>query len=293
MVQGRLKEAAAVETFRKVVKLDPKSPEAHLNLGIAIADQNQKEAALIEFSKAVELAPDSAAAHYNKGRLLADLHRYAEAVPELEAACRLAPGTSPDAFFRLGLSQRELRHYDQAVAALQRSVALDPRNADAYYLLGQSLQGLGKTDEALAAWKQAIEVDPNHSQALYSLFRALRKDRPEESKRYEARFQALQQQNGTTERARTLSNFGLAAAKSGNWKQAIAQFREAIQVCGSCDSSPVLHKNLGLTECQAGNYGDGEKELRVALKALPNDPDILRALQILEGIRAKAGPKAP
>ena len=37
MVQGRLGEAAAVETFRKVVKLDPKSPEAHLNLGIAIA----------------------------------------------------------------------------------------------------------------------------------------------------------------------------------------------------------------------------------------------------------------
>ena len=170
---------------------------------------------------------------------------------------------------------------------------MDPRNADAYYLLGQSLQSLGKTDDALTAWKKVIEIDPNQSQALYSLFRALRKSDPEASKRYEARFQALQQKNGTTERARTLSNFGLAAAKSRNWTQAIAQLREAIQVCGNCESSPVLHKNLGLTECQAGNYDDGERELRVALRTLPEDPDILRALQILEGIRAKAAVKKP
>jgi hypothetical protein len=48
-----------------------------------------------------------------------------------------------------------------------------------------------------------------------------------------------------------------------------------------------------LTECRAGNYDEGERELRVALKALPDDPDILRALQVLESLRAKAGPKAP
>jgi tetratricopeptide (TPR) repeat protein len=264
----------------------------HLNLGIALADQHQADLALNEFSTAVQLAPNSAATHYNKGRLLTDLHRYSAAVPELQEACRLSPDLA-DAFFRLGLSERELKHYEKSEAAFERAMALDPRNADAYYLRGQSLNSLGKSGEAIALWKKAIEIDPTHSQALYSLFRNLAKTKPDEAKQYEARFQALQQQNGTTERAQTLNNFALAAAKSGNWPQAIAQLRQAIEVCGNCQSSSLLHKNLGLTQCQAGNYEDGEKELRLAQKAIPNDPDILRALQMLADIRNKPAQRAP
>jgi tetratricopeptide (TPR) repeat protein len=167
-------------------------------------------------------------------------------------------------------------------------VRLDPRNGDAMYLLGQSLQSQGKRDEAVHAWKQTLALDPGHKQALYSLFRALAKTDSQQAAQYRARFEALQEQNGITERARTLSNFALAAAQSGKWDQAIGQLREAIQVCGVCSSLGTLHKNLGLTECEAGRLEDGEKELRLALKEAPGDPEILKPLQVLENLRANS-----
>jgi NAD(P)-dependent dehydrogenase (short-subunit alcohol dehydrogenase family) len=69
MVLVRLNRASeALPLFRKVTELDPNSPGAHLNLGIALADQNTLDAAVEEFSEAVRLDPNNAAAHYNKGR---------------------------------------------------------------------------------------------------------------------------------------------------------------------------------------------------------------------------------
>lgn len=79
----------AIELFRGVAKLKPGSAEAHLNLGIALADRYRLEEALSEFSTAEQLTPNSAAPHYNRGRVLADLRRYEEALPELKEACRV------------------------------------------------------------------------------------------------------------------------------------------------------------------------------------------------------------
>jgi predicted Zn-dependent protease len=234
----------------------------------------------------VKLAPGQAAPHYNNGRVLGDLRRYEEALSELQQACKL-DGSIPDAWFRLGIAQRETQHYGEAAEAFRTALKLNPRQPDASYLLGQVYQTLGKSPEAVIAWKSTLELDPNHAQALYSLSRALSKTNPEEATRYRARFTSLQAQSGATERARTLSNFALAAASAGKWNDAIAQLNEAIQVCGNCTSGPALHKNLGLTQCQAGRFDDCEKELRPLLEDLPGDPEIQQALTILENMRAK------
>ena|SRR5438270_8005259 len=61
--RGRNKQATG--TFRKVVAISPKSAEAHLNLGMAQADQFSRERALAEFTEAAQLSPDLGAAHYS------------------------------------------------------------------------------------------------------------------------------------------------------------------------------------------------------------------------------------
>ncbi len=60
--------------------------------------------------------------------------------------------------------------------------------------------------------------------------------------------------NSIMDRAQTLGNFALASADAHDWPQAIAQLKEALQVCGDCSALPILHKDLGLIYCRAGDY---------------------------------------
>lgn len=59
---------------------------------------------------------------------------------------------------------------DQAIAACQAALQLDPKSADAYYVLGIVARYLqGDTDEAVKFWHQAVISDPKHAKALIHL----------------------------------------------------------------------------------------------------------------------------
>jgi tetratricopeptide (TPR) repeat protein len=226
-----------------------------------------------------------ASPHYNRGRVLMDLHRYDEARPELEQACRLAPDFSIP-FYLLALAEAKLSEPENAIGALQKLIALQPRDADAYFLLGQSLQKVGRMPEAIAAWKKALEIDPGQSEALYNLLRNASKTNPEEAKAYKARFAALQEQNQAKSQAETLTNFGLASAKRGDYAQAIGQLRDALRECGECVSKADLHKDLGIIECQSGDVETGQQDLLKAKALKPQDPDTLKALAVVSQLHA-------
>jgi tetratricopeptide (TPR) repeat protein len=273
-----------VAILQRAVDLQPNSPEAHLNLGIALADNYRSDAALEEFARAVQLAPGSAAPHYNLGRAYYDLRHFDEAVAELKSACQLAP-SYPSALYFLGLNESKLTHYEEAVDALQKLITLQPRNADALFLLGQSYQKLNKTDEAIEAWKKAGEIDPSGTEVLYNLSRALLKTNPAKAKEYRDRLVALQQQKQLLTEADTLGNFALASAKRGDYSQAVSQFHEALNQCGDCQSKADLRKDLGLIECKSGDIDNGEKDLQIAKSLKPHDVDIQKALDIIAATR--------
>ena len=101
---------------------------------------------------------------------------------------------------------------------------------------------------------------------------------------YQQRFEALQKKRQITDRAETLGNFALASAEARDWDQAVAQLKEALQICGDCRSRAALHKNLGLIYCRSGEVRNGERELRVAAKLKPNDPDVVKALEVIRSL---------
>jgi tetratricopeptide (TPR) repeat protein len=287
MVETRLnRQSNAMETFRKVTALNPNSPEAHLNLGIALADQFNLESALTEFSEAVKLAPEAAAGHYNKGRVLLDLQRNAEAKPELEAAVRVDP-KSANSWYLLGLIAKQAGDSPESIKLFEKTVALDPRNADAMYMLGQEMQRNGDRVGAISRWRRVLQIDPQHSQALYNLSRILTPSDPDEAKELQKRFEALQAQQHITDRAQTLGNFALASAAAHDFPQAISQLKEAIQLCENCSTLALLHKDLGLIYCRSGDLRNGLTELQQAQKLTPADPDVSRAMHILQSAHAQ------
>ena len=282
MVLSRLnRPKEAIESFRKVVELDPKSPGAHLNLGIALADQFDLAGALVEFSEAVRLDPESSPAHYNKGRVLLDLQRNAEAQPELETAVKLDP-KSADSWYLLGLIQKQLGNNDESVKLFNKTATLDPGNPDALYMLGQGLLRQGDQAGAIAQWRRVILLNPDHAEALYNLSRLLAKSNPDEAKRLQARFEDLQQKKHIMDRAQTLGNFALASAAAHDWPKAISQLKEGLQECGNCSALPLLHKDLGLIYCHSGDLKNGLAELQAARKLSPNDPDVQKAISMVE-----------
>lgn len=282
MVLARLNKGSdALTYFRKVAELDPKSPGAHLNLGIALADQFDLNGALAEFSAAVSLDPNSSVAHYNKGRVLLDLQRNSEAKPELETATQL-DSSSADSWYLLGLISRQAGGTDEAIRHFKKSLAANPDNAEALFMLGQEQQRKGDTAGAIEQWRKAIQIRPQYSEAYYSLSRLLMQSNPDEAKRLQEQFQALQAAQHITDRAHTLGNFALASADAHDWPQAIAQLKEAITACGQCDSLAQLHKDLGLIYCHSGDYKNGRTELLEAQKMSPADEDIKKALTLLQ-----------
>jgi Tfp pilus assembly protein PilF len=239
---------------------------------------------LAEFSEAVRLAPSNAVAHYNRGRVLLDLQRDQEAKPELESATKLDPSAT-ESWYLLGIIARQAGDTDAAIRDFSQAVALKPDYADARFRLGRELAHKGDNTGAIEQWRKAIEIQPDYGEALYNLARLLAKSDPEESKRLQARFDALQSQKHIMDRAQTLGNFALASADAHDWPQAIAQLKEGIELCKDCSALSLLHKDLGLIYCRSGELKNGQAELLVAQKLSPSDPDVAKALQVLNSMQ--------
>jgi tetratricopeptide (TPR) repeat protein len=85
MLQRRVDEA--VPHFRESLRLNPKQPDAHFNLGNALAIQQKYEEAVAHFAECLKLSPNYAPAHKNLGGMaLARLGRREEAVSHLQEA---------------------------------------------------------------------------------------------------------------------------------------------------------------------------------------------------------------
>jgi tetratricopeptide (TPR) repeat protein len=149
-------------------------------------------------------------------------------------------------------------------------------------MLGRELLHRGDQAGASEQWHKAVEIQPDYGEALYNLGRLLEKSNPEEAKSLQARFDNLQAQKHIMDRAQTLGNFALASADAHDWPQAIAQLQEGIKLCKDCSALPLLHKDLGLIYCRSGELKNGQAELLIAQKLLPSDPDVSKALKILE-----------
>lgn len=83
-------------------------------------------------------------------------------------ATTLAAGRA-DAWFQLGSIHAGLQRYDDAIAAIEESISLDPASATARATLGQVLSHVGRVDEAADAFRALLRRDPANADAWSSL----------------------------------------------------------------------------------------------------------------------------
>ena len=133
--------------------------------------------AIAEAERAISLNPAYAAAHDRLGQCLEALGRTEEALAsyaEAERLARAGDDPSPWPSYHRGSLLRDGGRFDEALAPLERAVALDPKNAEARHELGLTLDRLGRPADALATLEAAAALDPDNPKIHYALSRLQR-----------------------------------------------------------------------------------------------------------------------
>jgi tetratricopeptide (TPR) repeat protein len=114
----------------------------------AVLERSDPAAAEAAYLRALTLAPDFEAAALNLGAMWADAGRHAELLALCDRALEQAPASALLHFNR-AVALDHLDRAPEAMAAYERSLALDPTLADAHYNLGRLREQLGDARGAL------------------------------------------------------------------------------------------------------------------------------------------------
>ena len=110
----------------------------------------------------------SAAAHYALAEELDDAGDKAEAIASLQRALALHPTLAP-AHRYLGILLAERRDYATAAASFERAIEIDPGHPRAWCNLGNAQRGLGRFVEAESAYRRALALQPDYPLAACNL----------------------------------------------------------------------------------------------------------------------------
>jgi tetratricopeptide (TPR) repeat protein len=280
-VKGRLGEySSAVALLKRVIRLTPKSAQAHVDLAIAVADSGDLNIALAETATAIAIAPRLAIAHLNRARILSDMKQNREAGDEFASAVRFAPG-NPDCYFYWAFAERAKGNVSKESELLQKVVKLQPGNVKAHMMLASGLLEQDRTAEGIAELRIVLAISPNSAEAIYKLSRAVRTTDPEESKRLLGQFMQLKVENSVVDQAKSLANQAFHAFTVQNMRESIRLYDEAVDTCGDCEVESTLRRDLGLTLCRDGQIERGAEELHKALALNPQDRDAAKALEAI------------
>jgi tetratricopeptide (TPR) repeat protein len=275
-------------------RLSPEERRARIDL---------RERLLAELPETEETAASRAALHYTLGGLCYWDRRYEEAVAHFRTAHDLAErleNTQLQAWSLNGLGNvyDDLGRHEEAIAAYQRAIELDPEYASPHNGLGNVYDDLGRHEEAIAAYQRAIELDPEyasphnglgnvyddlgrHEEAIAAYQRAIELD-PEyasphnglgnvyyQQGRHEEAIAAYQRAiELDPELASPHNGLGNVYDDLGRHEEAIAAYQRAIEL------NPELaypHNNLGDTYLQLGRLEEAQSEFQERVRLSPDD----------------------
>ncbi len=163
----------AIAEFRAALELDGNRFDACFNLGQAYRGKGLLNDAINAYRRAIGIKPDSNA-HNSLGVLLRETGRPDEAAAEFEKTLKLKPD-DPNPHVNLGSYYCDIRHdYDRAIAEFREAIRLRPKMAVAHANLGIALGNKGLLDLAIDAFKDGIRLDGNVPGVRFNLGTALR-----------------------------------------------------------------------------------------------------------------------
>lgn len=226
---GMLDEAA--REFRRVIDLDPKSPEAHFYLGLVHVQQQDWEEAASTFQKVIDLGNKAPSVKYDLAFCLEQLGRLDEADTAYGEAAETAR-VDPRVLTGWGVVALRRKQYEMAESRFLRAreVAADGRLSEIWYwAVSLAVAAQGKLAEAEGWVHEGLKVFPRSA--------VLR------------------------------NNLAVLLEMSGDLVEAEKEIREAI---GDGLALPQLSKNLGDILYRHGRYEDAWEAYERAVQLDPS-----------------------
>jgi tetratricopeptide (TPR) repeat protein len=168
------KNAAAHETFERVVKLRANYPDtlpdAWNNLGVIATREDRVDDSVELFQEALRLNPHHLLSLDNLGNAYRLQKRWDDARKVLQRALEVAP-QDPEANYSLGMIFAQTDDNGKAYEYLQRALKARPVFPEALNNLGVLYLVTQRRDQAVASFEECIRVAPAFDQAYLNLAR--------------------------------------------------------------------------------------------------------------------------
>ncbi|MBW4037855.1 MAG: tetratricopeptide repeat protein [Acidobacteria bacterium] len=165
--------ACVVDTYHRMVVLNPKSAEADMLVGEALDEMKDMTGATKEFRAAVEANPKEPNVHFGLGYLLWKQVQYSEAAQQFQAELANNPQYT-QANLYLADTYLRMDNLNDAKSILEKVVKTDPNIYMGRLDLGIVFQSLGHTQHALREFKAATLLKPDEVNAHMRLGRLYR-----------------------------------------------------------------------------------------------------------------------
>lgn len=159
---------AARDAWRRATEANPTNPRYFNNLGNDEARLGNKQAMCAAFHRALELGLDEYFVTFNVASCARMEERFDLADSLLTRLVQQDPARF-EAWSDRGFVRLRLGRPQQAMTDLQEAAKRAPRDAETMYRIGLAHMELGRLDQARAAWERALQLQPGHPRALRRL----------------------------------------------------------------------------------------------------------------------------
>jgi Flp pilus assembly protein TadD len=243
--------------YARTAAIDPKMPEAYLNLGMLLLDKQEDAAAVAPLRKAVELLPAQSRPRYLLAVALDRSGDQAGAAESFEALVHLDPNDIT-ALGYLGWAALRKGKPDEAETRFRRALEVQPKGPEALKGLAHSLDAQ-KKPEAAGAYRDYLELKPDDSKARARLIHLLVELQQNDVALAELdRLDAGKQP--TLESLKLRADIQIAGNK---WDDSIVTLQQGLALA---PNDAQLHGGLGRILLQKRDFAAAEKELRIALR---------------------------
>lgn len=157
--QGR--GEAALAQFRAAIRIDPFFADPFFNMGRELASLNRRAEAERMLRAAIARAPAFAPAMMLFADLLMQDLRSRDALPFLRRIAAM-PAAPAQARLKLGGALNDAKEYAEAVEVLRRVLQTDGETIYGLTTLAEAQMTLGRADDALATVDRALALAPDH-----------------------------------------------------------------------------------------------------------------------------------